>query len=535
MPFLNNTKYKINIDPKSKHTQGLREGDIVRRQYTDSNSLIYTLMVVMSTGVEKVVDDEGVSRDSSYFIGMLLDGDAPQSGQVLDFVRMTNLFDSDRSGALYMTASDSGAPYMSVIDKLGTERSMLLPHYYSTNAEATKNAYQADLKEVASASYSNYSNGAYRVLRLTKTFASTENPSVKGVFTDTLIPGDTIMISLKVRASAVGEATISTYQSSGSNTQSKTVAVTTDWTYVCLLYRCAENHIDTRTISITMPSDVEADSWMEVGELNVIKRSDVSSFIDAEKSRLGRIDGIVDPTFGTLIGYGLYSKNLYATGDVSVAGTLTAGDENGSASTFYAGKIKKNVLRNSLSPNVSNMTVITDIKSPTGVGQILKITKGASTPILTCREAAWATKHLHKLLTFSVWVYGYETSTVTITAKDQGEASVFDIDPGWNRCSMTFELVNASTDIAILFSSTYSIAITSPQLEIGDHATLYQPTDAVLADESNEAYGMWACRGGIGGTIQNPLLSLESDGSLRSRDGNFYILADGSAYFKGTV
>lgn len=42
-------KFKIRIDPSSKKTQGLRQGDIVRRQYFDYPNNIYSLMIVVET------------------------------------------------------------------------------------------------------------------------------------------------------------------------------------------------------------------------------------------------------------------------------------------------------------------------------------------------------------------------------------------------------------------------------------------------------------------------------------------------------
>ncbi len=94
MAVYNYSKYKIRIDPESKKIQGLRVGDIVRRQYFDYPNLIYSLMVVIETGVDIIGE-----KESSYFIGGLIEGDGPKSGELLDFVRVTNLFDPDRSGA----------------------------------------------------------------------------------------------------------------------------------------------------------------------------------------------------------------------------------------------------------------------------------------------------------------------------------------------------------------------------------------------------------------------------------------------------
>ena len=105
MAVFHYSKYKIRIDPDSGKTQGLRAGDIVRRQYAGRDHAVYSLMAVLETGVETVGD-----KEAPYFIGALLDGDAPQNGELLDFVRVTNLFDNSRSGALYLTASDDAAP-----------------------------------------------------------------------------------------------------------------------------------------------------------------------------------------------------------------------------------------------------------------------------------------------------------------------------------------------------------------------------------------------------------------------------------------
>lgn len=69
----------------------------------------------------------------------------------------------------------------------------------------------------------------------------------------------------------------------------------------------------------------------------------------------------------------------------------------------------------------------------------------------------------------------------------------------------------------------------SPQLEKGERATLYQATDDKLDD--TDQYGAWFSRGGVGGTIQNPLLKLNADGSISAGDGSFVINPDGTGHF----
>lgn len=116
-------RYKVLLDPESHKTQGLQVGDVVRRQYFDGKNLIYSLMIVLQTGIDTVLDKTGKELESSYFIGALIEGDEPVNGELLDFVRTTNLFNADRSGALYLTASDSEAPFMDIIDGMAFENS----------------------------------------------------------------------------------------------------------------------------------------------------------------------------------------------------------------------------------------------------------------------------------------------------------------------------------------------------------------------------------------------------------------------------
>jgi hypothetical protein len=75
------------------------------------------------------------------------------------------------------------------------------------------------------------------------------------------------------------------------------------------------------------------------------------------------------------------------------------------------------------------------------------------------------------------------------------------------------------------------ILLSSPQLESGLVATQYQPTDDVIFDTDD--YGAWFSRGGIGGTIQNPLLQLNFDGqgAIGTRTKSFLLRPNGSGYF----
>ena len=123
-------KFKISVSEDSKKTQGLHVGDIVRRQYFDNPNLIYSLMCVLETGQDTVtVIENGATKQKKrdWFIGALLEGDVPSTNEILDFVRVTNLWDANRLGAIYMTSSDEQSPYIDVIDGIAVEQSLCYP------------------------------------------------------------------------------------------------------------------------------------------------------------------------------------------------------------------------------------------------------------------------------------------------------------------------------------------------------------------------------------------------------------------------
>ena len=529
MSLINYTKYKISIDPKSKKIQGLQAGDIVRRQYFDGKNTIYSLMAVLDTGIDKIANENGVLEDSPYFVGALLDGDIPSSDQVLDFARMTNLFNADRSGALYLTASDSEAPYMSVLDKLGTEKSLCIPFLPgNTPNTASKDKYNAILNTGSSCSYEKYLDGAYRVFSISK--ASSGNARIKTTFEDTLNTQNVVVISYKIKASwtiaslpfKFGYTDDSKYEAEG------TISASTEWEYRFHLVNIDQAQRDTRSFSIILDG-VPAYTTVYIAELNIIKLSDIANFTNANKATIGKIGQIVDPVFGTLKGYGVYSQNLYATQNVGIAGTLTAGDENGFSSTFYAGRIQKNLMRNSLECDFQGTaTLLTNENLPARIGNAYKFTT-VNMHTLVCREAGWASANKDKIVTFSIWIKGTKDLTVKIY-QNTNLIDSFEIEAGWRRYTTTFPVYSTANELTMRFETTEQLIVCSPQLEFGEYATQYQPTDDTLSEDS-ESYGFWACKGGIGGTIQNPLLRFCDDGSIRSRNDSFIIKSDGTGQF----
>lgn len=534
MALISKTKYKISIDPKSKNTQGLQVGDIVRRQYSDSGNTIYSLMAVVGTGTDTVLDENNEEVSRHYFVGVLLDGDEPKNGELLDFVRVTSLSNDDRSGALYMTASDSNAPYLSIIDKLGTEKSLCLPNYISTSVTSpNKNLYLVALNNGGEYVYNQRNESVYRCAKITNT-ASESFPVLKTIFDDTgLELGDQLLVSYKLRSSSDMGISVDLGYTDGSAYESQeTIQSTLEWAYCFSVVRIDSNPHGQRSLSFSFPSTAVSGDWFEVGELNVIKLSDIANFLSANKTMLGKIDAVTDPVFGTLKGYGLYSQHLYATKDVAISGTLTAGDEKGQASTFYAGRIKKNVFKNSIDPNLLDVTK-SETDLPAGIGYSCTISTRTAYILNSSVDSAWWANHLNEQVTFSAWIKAAKSATVCVRFGLNRQVD-WKVSNEWVRYSTTFVIDQTNPYFAFDGDASYDVEFYGPQLELGDHATPYQPTDATLADSEDE-FGMWACRGGIGGTIQNPALIFAADGSLRSRDGNFYILADGSAVFRGSV
>lgn len=164
--------YKIRIAPDSQKTQGLQAGDIIRRQYAERERTVYSLMCVTETGTELVGD-----KDAPYFIGALLDGDEPQGGELLDFVRITNLFDTARSGALYLTASDSDSPYMDVIDGMATERSLCYPVMDGGMAGVPDKSRYAVYGSMLQTEYLDADSEATRVVRIIRNAEPAGNAS----------------------------------------------------------------------------------------------------------------------------------------------------------------------------------------------------------------------------------------------------------------------------------------------------------------------------------------------------------------------
>lgn len=518
------TRFKIRIAPDSKKRQGLRTGDVVRRQYVDGASVYYSLMVVLSAGEDLVELADGKHVASPYFIGGLIEGDAPRDGELLDFVRLTSLLDDRRGGAMYLTASDDEAPYLDVIDGMGTERSLCRP--------ASLAEYSCSGGAALDCRYTAFSGEASRIVRMTRTASAT------GTMVGSRIPlppkvshPGRLVISYRIRASRVLTGVpLSFGYTDGQETDGRdSVNVTTQWQYRLTLITVDFPAAHARSLTLDLTAHLTPGDWCEIADLNVCLLEHLATFDGATKARVGKITGISDPLFGMLQGYGAYFQRLYATRDVNIAGTLTAGDEAGFGSTFYVGRIHKNCFVNSLEPGFQPTAILYPDVPPAGIGKCFRIAAGETKVV--CQSEAWTRAHAGERYCFSFWA---RNDTDTVATLRYGTSLLQEITVGreWKRYHAVFVLKHmAGNAMYLSLSGAAGCLFSSPQLERGETPSLYQPTDGTL--DETEAFGAWLCRGGIGGTIQHPLLRLEADGSIRAGNDSFVIRPDGSGYFSG--
>ena len=243
-----------------------------------------------------------------------------------------------------------------------------------------------------------------------------------------------------------------------------------------------------RSLFLDLTSSLASEGdWCEVADLNIVRLASVSAFSEASKARVGKVSGIIDPVFGMLDGYGAYFQNLYATRNVNIAGTLTAGDENGFSSTFYVGKIHKNVIPDSLSCRFSHSEEL-DETSPAGLGRCVRI---AGDSLLGAQSAAWREAHTGVCYCFSVWIKAEDTAAIRFYQDEHlvGDRTVA-AGKGWVRYNVPFLIRGSDSPVMYLgIAASVPLSLSAPQLEAGKNVTPYQATDEALS--YTDDYGAW--------------------------------------------
>ena len=93
---------KIKTGDDTNH--GFSEGDIIRAQKFTGNNIMQSNMVVTN-----------VSSSTTFFVEPH-NTTLPEIGY--EYVRLGNVFDTDRQGSIYMTADDDNAPFIDVVDDI---------------------------------------------------------------------------------------------------------------------------------------------------------------------------------------------------------------------------------------------------------------------------------------------------------------------------------------------------------------------------------------------------------------------------------
>ena len=394
------------------------------------------------------------------------------------------------------------------------------------------NKYACIGAECLDTRYQSSSEAASRIFKITRNQANAGNKvlGIKQSLEKCPEHPARILISYKIRASKImAGIPLSFGYTDGAETDGNDrIDIGTEWQYKLSLIsvdypvRYQRSLLFDLTASLTHAGD-----WCEIADLNIVRQADISTFAGATKARVGKIKGVVDPVFGVLEGYGAYFQNLYATRNVNIAGTLTAGDENGFSSTFYVGKIHKNVILNSIACEFSGSQVVLE-PTPAGIGDVRQI---SSDTRLKVQSGEWRDSHTDKKYCFSIWIKG-TTGNISVYQDEHFIQDIqVDCENEWKRYQVTFTIKpSLQMDLSVWFKNVPgALFVSAPQLEAGAAPSQYQPTDGTLA--YTEDYGAWFNKGGIGGTIQNPLLKLNEDGSISSRDRSFVINPDGTGHF----
>jgi len=107
------TTYTIETSTLAEHTAGTRNyhgflyGDIIRAQRVEWNGSAFAGIMQSNLEVTGVVN-------LYTYIAAHVSGDSPAVGH--DFVRLGNFYDTTRQGSVYITADDSAAPFIDIVD-----------------------------------------------------------------------------------------------------------------------------------------------------------------------------------------------------------------------------------------------------------------------------------------------------------------------------------------------------------------------------------------------------------------------------------
>jgi hypothetical protein len=271
-------KFKISISEDSARTQGLHVGDIVRRQYFYKSNMIYSLMCVLEIGVDTVIIQENgidIEKERSLFTGALLEGDVPVSGDLLDFVRVTNLWDANRLGAIYMTSSDEQSPYIDVIDGIAVEQSLCYPSSVNdVSWEDNFSQYNVVGRAYVTVGYKKGEGDNYRICSIKRNSLTTVPGTFIGLsqlIEKPLENPNRVLISYKIKASRAMDGILATLEYEDGTRIDGTVNVgaATKWTYKFHAITIDNSERYKRVFKLNLNDGLLEGEWVEISDLNV--------------------------------------------------------------------------------------------------------------------------------------------------------------------------------------------------------------------------------------------------------------------------
>ena len=268
--------------------------------------------------------------------------------------------------------------------------------------------------------------------------------------------------------------------------------------------------------SIYMSSDDSNAPYISIQD-GVTSWADWKSY-GKTKYLAGNLSSVTSPTFGQLSGYGSWTQNMYAEGNVNISGTLTAGDANGFGNTFYAGRINKNLFSLN-SQKVSTWGVsnssnwnITDNYYFAPDGTVTASTLSAPDTSNWIGIPFDGQDLNGQTITFSFWAQAQYGSNLKVSVFGTTEyvlGFTGALTLSWKRYSFTYTMpTGINSGFFIRSSDTNTFQIWGVQKELGSVATPYQPTDGTLS--SDNGYGVWSNKLMVGGTMQNPAFHVDS-------------------------
>jgi hypothetical protein len=209
---------------------------------------------------------------------------------------------------------------------------------------------------------------------------------------------------------------------------------------------------------------------------------------DKLKGRFGNLSSIYDNTFGKLKSFGVYTKNIYATGNAQIAGSLTVGDSRGFGTSFYAGRINRNLLKSSANigdiywQKTANVSVqLTASLAPDDTMTATRLHFSANESNFVYQVIATEPNESHVFSVFAKLSSGSIqdlTDDSFVFETDEEIDLSFQLTNDWKRYDMK-GISNANGTIVVYLRGSnpnIKIDVWGAQLEIGENIGAYQPT-----------------------------------------------------------